>query len=207
MPRARTASGRQEHRKQRQGAGHEAGDDADQDALPVPMRGAAPSSIEEPGADQCQQTSAHVLNDRRAAGTAKRSREDRRCRERQHNRRPDVGQRERGGDGEAAQDGEPGANEIGREHRLAVPRRQRVDSAEDDAKWQHRQERRPVPRRREGVEVCGDGGVDPALEADQEFHHGSSTLTQSLAPPLPLRGRRGVGARKEHPGAFVTSRA
>src|SRR3546814_3025716 len=56
----------------------------------------------------------------------------------------------------------------GRQHDLAVARRQGVDGAEDDAEGQEHRELSPIAGLREDADAFGEGEVDVALQRSEE---------------------------------------
>src|SRR3546814_19686851 len=69
------------------------------------------------------------------------------------------------------------SGEIGRQHDLAVARRQGVDGAEDDAEGQEHRELSPIAALRADADAFGDAAVDVALPLDDQLE------PPTLSPP------------------------
>src|SRR3546814_5271065 len=86
----------------------------------------------------------------------------------------------------------------GRQHDLAVARRQGVDGAEDDAEGQEHREPSPIAGLREDADAFGEGEVDVALQIDDQLEHPALRLKPLPGQPQRYsgwswRGRRAVG--------------
>lgn len=136
------------------------------------MAAGARNGLEEkPESRRDESAPAHPFESGRTSGAGETAGEQFGRNERNDDRGQNMRRGENGRNTDAAKNGKARTNEIGKEQRLAVAGRQRVNHAEDETERQDRGDRRPVAISGKHRELIANRMVYPALCPAQPVHH------------------------------------